>query len=281
MASTQPFNIGAVDISGIETKLQVTPLRNDDYNLQFSMIWNYQTNEVKKLGRAPIVSDNNVIQEGKPKYEFMAYTSTASFDASGKYLRAVRSEEKVDLGNPIPKYTGSFTIDFKFLKNFNFYAFSEWALKLKRFNYTSQFAAKMGGNAEFTRTRELLGIIAPSDPSIVPLTVGTPEYRVLAEKYGKMNPNYDGNYIEDADWFTIREMSLSYDCTELLGKIDATNYLKGMFVGVSVRNLWRSTKYSGIDVETNYSGSRTNTNGEEFLTLETPRTINFWVKMGF
>jgi hypothetical protein len=257
----------------------LTPIRTEDYSLRMSMIWNYQTNTVKSLGgRTPISSDNNVIQEGKPKYEFMAYTSSARFDTTGRYVGVTVSPEKVDLGNPIPKYTGSFTLDFRFLKNFNLYAFGECALDMKRFNYTREFSMKMGGNAERVKMRQQLGLSAPTTET--PLTVGSAEYRAVAEKYGRLHPSYDGNFIEDADYFVIREVSFSYDCSDLLRDFGAISYLKGLTVGMSVRNLWRTTKYSGIDVETNYAGSRSVTVGQEFLTLETPRTWNFWVKMG-
>jgi hypothetical protein len=137
---------------------------------------------------------------------------------------------------------------------------------------------KMGGSAERVRMRQQLGLSPATTET--PLTVGTPEYRAVAEKYGRLNPNYDGNFIEDADYFIVREVSLSYDCTDLLKYFSAVSYLKGLTVGMSVRNLWRTSKYSGADVETNYNGSRSITIGQEFLTLETPRTWNFWVKMG-
>ncbi len=279
LSTTRPFNIGEVDLWGFESMVQVTPLRSDDYDLRIGLIWNFQRNEVKSIGgRGAITSDNNVIMEGKPKYEFLAYTSTAAFDSAGVYAGAVPSADKVDLGNPIPKYTGSVTVDFRFLKNFTFYAFGECGLDMKRFNYTRQFSMLMGGNAERIRMRAQLGF-APSS-SVTPLTPGTPEYRAVAEKYGRLNPNFDGNFIEDADYFVIREVSLSYNFRDALNALSPFSVLKGLTVGVSVRNLWRTTKYSGVDVETNYAGSRTVTVGEEFLTLETPRTWNFWVKMG-
>jgi TonB-dependent starch-binding outer membrane protein SusC len=293
-ASTQPFNVGAVDASGFEAMLQYSPLRSVDYELNLSLIWNYQTNKVKDLGGAqPIYSVNNTIQVGMPKYEFYTYNSTGpTYDATGKYTASVRSTDRVDLGNPVPNHTGSFTVNFKFLKNFHLYAFSEWAIGNKIFNNTQLFANRMGNGTEYNRMTAQLGLTpivaanaslglpssAPTD--VTPLTPGTPEYNALAEKFAKLDWRYAGNYIEEADYLIIRELSLSYDFSDILSDFEITKYLKALSLGISVHNLARITKYSGSDVELNYTGARTIARGNDFLTLQTPRTVNFWVRIG-
>ena len=293
-ASTQPFNVGAVDASGFEALLQYSPIRSAEYDLDLSLIWNYQQNEVKDLGGAqPIYSINNVIHVGKPKYQFYTYTSTGpTFNATTNvYTGSVRSVDRVDLGNPVPNHTGSFTVNFRFLKNFNFYAFSEWSIGNKIFNNTQLFANRRGNGTEYNEMNALLGLapivtanattgLPSSNPTVTPLTPGTPEYIALAEKFAKLDWRYAGNYIEDADYLIIREVSLSYNLSDLLSEFSITKYLKALSVGVSVHNLARITKYSGSDVELNYTGSRTIARGNDFLTLQSPRTVNFWVRMG-
>ncbi|NJD23076.1 MAG: SusC/RagA family TonB-linked outer membrane protein [Melioribacter sp.] len=293
-ASTQPFNVGAVKASGIEALLKYSPIRLNDYELNLSLIWNYQKNEVKDLGGAqPIFSVNNVIDVGKPKYEFFTYNSTGpTFNSTTNvYTGSVRSTDRVDLGNPVPNHTGSLTIDFRFLKNFHFYAFSEWAIGNKIFNNTQLFANRRGNGTEYNRMNALLGLapivtadvvkgLPSSNPVVTPLTPGTPEYIALAEKFAKLDWRYAGNYIEDADYLIIREVSLSYDFSDILRDYDITKYLKSLSIGVSVHNLARFTKYSGPDVELNYTGSRTIARGNDFLTLQTPRTVNFWFRLG-
>ncbi|MBX3008907.1 MAG: TonB-dependent receptor [Melioribacteraceae bacterium] len=292
-ASTQPFNVGAVDASGFETLLQYSPFRTVDYALNLSLIWNYQTNEVKDMGGAqPIYSVNNTIQVGMPKFQFHTFNSTgARYDANGKYIGSTQSATRVDLGNPIPNHTGSFTLNFKFLKNFNLYAFTEWAIGNKIFNNTQLFANRRGNGTEYNEMNALLGLnpivsanatlgLPSSNPNVTPLTPGTAEYKEVAEKFAKLDWRYAGNYIEDADYLIIREVSLSYDFTDMLQEFDITKYTKSIALGVSVRNLARFTKYSGADVELNYTGSRTIARGNDFLTLQTPRTVNLWVRLG-
>ncbi|KAF0152047.1 MAG: TonB-dependent receptor plug [Ignavibacteria bacterium] len=293
-ASTQPFNVGAVDASGFESLIQYSPIRTADYKLDLSFIWNYQKNEVKDLGGAqPIYSINNVIHVGKPKYEFFTFTSIAAeYDAAGKYLRSTRSTDRVELGNPVPNHTGSFTLNFKFLKNFNLYAFTEWALGNRIFNNTQLFANRRGNGSTYNRMNAQLGLapivaanatlgLPSSNPTdVTPLTPGTDEYKALAEKFAKLDWRYAGNYVEDADYLIIREVSLSYDLTDVLSEFDLTRYFKAISVGVSVRNLARFTKYSGSDVELNFTGARTIARGNDFLTLQSPRTVNFWFRLG-
>lgn len=285
-ASTQPFNVGAAKGWGFESQLRYSPIRTADYNLDFSLIWNWQRNQVTDMGGAqPIFSVNNTISVGMPKFEFYTYKSTGpNFDpATGKYLGSIKSTDRVDLGNPLPNHTGSFTVTFKFLKNFTFYMFTEWALDLKIFNNTHLFANRMGNNPEYNRLRALLGLPEISKgvaPAVTALTAGTQEYIDVATKYASLDYSYAGNYIEPADYFIFRELSLSYDFTELIKEYNLIPYLKGLVGGISVRNLARLTKYSGSDVELNYTGSRTIAKGNDFLTLQTPRTINFWVRIG-
>lgn len=292
-ASTQPFNVGAVDASGFESFIQYSPFRTADYSLQLGLIWNYQTNEVKNLGGAqPIFSVNNVIKEGLPKYEFYTYYSTGpNYNTSGVYTGSVRSATQEALGNPVPDHTGSFTINFKFLRDFNLYVFTEWALNLKIFNNTQLFANRRGNGTHYNYLTQLLGLppivaatstgLPSSAPAgVTPLTPGTEEYKKAAAEYASLDWRYAGNYIEDADYFIIREVSLSYDFTNLLRDFDLTSYVKTFAAGISVRNLARFTKYSGADVELNYTGSRTIARGNDFLTLQNPRTVNFWVRLG-
>ncbi len=286
-ASSVPFNIGSSKAWGFESLIQYSPIRSADYSLSLSLIWNYQNNRVLNLGGAQPIYDGfnvNVIKEGLPRSEYYALISTgAKYDANGKYIGSIASTDRVDLGNPIPNSTGSFTINFKFLKNFTFYTFAEFALRFKIFNDTKLFSSRFGNNPTYNLYRAQLGLPAAAPgvaPNVNPLTPGTPEYKAVAEKYAKLDYAYSGNYIEDADYLTIREVTLSYDFTDILRDFELITYIKYFSAGFTVRNLARFTKYSGPDVEINSNGSRALSRGLDFLTLQTPRTVNFWVRIG-
>ena len=272
-ASAVPYNIGAMKNWGFEAHLKASLIRSRDYGLDLSFIWNYQKNEVTDFGGAEpnydYWFDSNVIKEGLPKHEFYTWKSLgAKFNPDGTYAGPIVTEDRVDLGNPIPNHTGSFSITFRFLKNFNLYALTSWALNRKMLNVTKKFAASLGNIPEYNKLQSELNQLTP----------GTREYKDVADQYAKMDPDYFGNYIEDAQYFKIREISLSCSFKELISQI-GYNYIKDIIVGVSALNLWTLTNYSGADPEINSLGSRSDTRGADYLTLQHPRVYNLWVRI--
>jgi hypothetical protein len=205
------------------------------------------------------------------------------YDANGVYAGSTVTSERFSFGNPVPKYNGSFTVNFRFLKNFNFYALSDWATGYQVFNSTNQFAYNFGNNPEFNTLATQLGVagragIAPSTTpvaGVTPLTPGSAEYLAAAEKFAQMDYTRDAPFIEDADFIKLREVSLTYSLKDWLPKISADRYLKDVTLGFSARNVFTSTKYSGADVEVNFTGARSLSRGQDFLTLQSPKTYNF------
>ena len=85
------------------------------------------------------------------------------------------------------------------------------------FNLTKNFAALLGNVPEYNNLEAQLGILTP----------GTPEYIDAANKFAKMDYNDFGNYIEDAQYFKINELSLSYSLKDLLLQT-GYNYIKDL-----------------------------------------------------
>jgi TonB-dependent SusC/RagA subfamily outer membrane receptor len=284
-ASTVPYNVGAVKSSGFESLLQASLLRTPDYGLDVSFIWNYQTNEVTDLGsKDEAIYDGaslNVIKAGLPKHEFYTWkVKGAKFNSDGTYAGVDATDERFSLGNPIPTHTGSFTVSFKFLKNFNLYLLTDWALDKKMCNQTKQFAVKFGNSPAFNTLEAQLGL-TDAMPEVTRLTPGTQAYIDAANKYAKSNSNWLANFIEDADYLKIREISLSYSFKDLISSTRAAGHMKDLVVGFSGINLFTTTKYSGADVEVNSVGARDLSRGQDFLTLQHPRTYNMWVRVAF
>ena len=279
--SSVPFNVGGIKNHGFESHLQASLIRSRDFGLSLSLIWNYQSNEVTDLGGAEPLYDHfgiNVIKVGLPKHEFYAQkVFGANFKPDGTYDGPAATKSAVDLGNPIPNHTGSFSINFRFLKNFNFYALSEWALNRKMYNLTKEIAESNGNVPEYNILEAQLGLI-PNHPEISRLTPGTQEYIDAAKKFAKLDYNYPGNFIEDAAYFKIGELSLSYSLKDLLPGSEF-NYLKNITIGVSALNVWTLTNYSGADVEVNSNGVHSLSRGIDLFTLQHPRVYNFWVRL--
>ena len=294
---TYPFNIGKVRNWGYEAQLQVNPIKTADYDLGLTFIWNYQNSEVQDLGNTTELLDGqeNVEKVGWRKHEFYAQVSAGPIlnpttgkmtgvnplkDANGNIV-------KVDKGSPIPDHSGSFSANFRFLKNFNLYAFAEFGLHNSVWSYTLYRAARAGSYLPYNRLATQLGINSlyklPVDPSVTPLTPGTQEYIDAANKFASMYTGYQGNWIFPADYFALRELSLSFDCSDLMKEYMLNNYISNLVVGFSVRNVWRTSKYD-LDYEVNYSGgsgaNAVGTYASDLGTLPQPRTYNFWVRFG-
>ena len=274
-----PFNVGGIKNWGFESLLQASLISSKNYELDLRLIWNYQNNKVTSLGgSAPMFASANVIKEGLPKHEFYVHGVTgAKFDSAGIYLGPNHTAERQDFGNPIANHTGSFSIKFRFLKNFNFYALMDWALNRKMWNQTKMDATQNGNVPEYNILQAQLGI-TKDHQEIARLTPGTQEYINAANRYAKLDPSFASNYIEDAGYFKIREFSLSYSLKDLLTKT-GYNYLKDVVVGISALNVWTFTKYSGADVELNTLGSRSLVRGTDFYTLQHPRVYNMWISV--
>jgi TonB-dependent starch-binding outer membrane protein SusC len=288
-----PFNIGRAKGQGIEAKLGGALIHTEGYGLNFNLNWNWQENEVVDLGgQGPIIANYqvNAIAEGMPKHEYYAVITTeARFDENGRYAGSVESDGRVRLGNPIPDHTGSFTLDFRFLRDLQVTGMADWGLGGKVFSIFRQFAARNGGYVPFAEMAARLGLrdqwgwIQSIDwDDYTPLTPGTPEYTELAHEFARMDPFYRGNYIFDADYIVLRELSLTYDVTTLLSRAGRmAPDVRRMTIGVAGKNLWRSSPYKDGDFEVNAPGARSGAWGIDYGTVPPSRVLNFWVNVGF
>lgn len=277
-----PFNVGAVKSSGFEALLRYDPIKTPEYDLSFTLIWNYQQNEVTDLGgNPPLYSSPNTVQVGMARSQFFAIkTEDVVYKTDGTYSAAKPTATRVDLGNPVPDHSGSFAVNFRFLTNFNLYALGEFGMNNKMFNNTALFANRFGNGQTYNELAAKLGII--NKAGITKLTPGTDEFKAAALAYAKLDWRYEGNYIEDADYFTIREVSLSYDFSDILKDVLAFDLVKSLTAGISATNIKTFTKYSGGDVGLNFGGAQQSIQrGQDFLTMPTPRTVNFWLRAGF
>ena len=283
-----PVNIGSIESWGFESQLQINPIRSADYDLNLSFIWNYQKNEVKNLGETDeITNGTEVIRPGLPKHQFFTYVALSpKFDATTKkYIGVNLSTDRVDLGNPVPDHSGSVSINFRFLKNFTLYAMGDWALNNKI--YANSINRLINYNT-YLPQRDLalkLGLISasnmlPRDAAITALTPGTQEYIDAAGQYIQYDRGANGNFVQDASFFVFREFSLSYDLTALMNEYLPNTYLAGLNVGVSIRNVYRWSKYD-LGFEASSEGGRSDFLGEDYNTLPQPRNMRFWIRFGF
>lgn len=85
------------------------------------------------------------------------------------------------------------------------------------------------------------------------------------------------DFVEDAGWVRLRELSLSYKLPKsIVGYTPFSNVVL-TFTG---RNLWLSTKYKGVDPETNLMGAYS-AQGLEYFNMPGVRSYNFTITVDF
>lgn len=85
------------------------------------------------------------------------------------------------------------------------------------------------------------------------------------------------DFIEDGSWVRLRELSLSYQLPKSL--MESTPF-SGIRVTYTGRNLWLSTKYKGVDPETNLMGAY-NAQGLDYFNMPNTRSHTFSINVDF
>ena len=296
-----PLNVGQVQAQGVELALTATPISTPQTQLDLGFTYAYQTSEVTDLGGSPPIYDGfdlNVYREGLPRSAF--YTPAvlgATFDEEGEYDGVDVQEADADtdpevdpdaaygrtyFGQPFPEHFGAFRANLRLLGGLELYALVDYATGFQVFNNTKLFAARFGNYARRNELADQLFDETDDDGNVVreaPLEPGTPEYTEAANAYARTNGNYDANFIEDGDYLKLREVTISYDFSSLVQRAGVPN-IRSFRVALTGRNLLTSTKYSGPDPEVNFDGSRSLSRGQDFLTLQTPRTYTLTLSLG-
>jgi TonB-dependent starch-binding outer membrane protein SusC len=276
------LNVGGINGWGLEAGLSGSPIVTRNTQLDLNLLWSYQWNEVKDLGGAQAIFDGfdvNVIEEGLPRSAFYVNEVNGALrDDNGDVVLRPNglpapdvSAEREFLGVPFPEHNGSLSINFRFLRNFSLYQLWDWQLGLSVYNNTRIFQILFGNDQGFTDATEAFAAATP----------GTEEFDRLADKVANLDARFDGNFIEDADFVKLRELSLSYNFTDVINRTFLSSSIRNLTLGVSGRNLITITDYSGIDPEVNFTGARSRSQGADFLTLQTPRVVSGTLNIGF
>jgi TonB-dependent starch-binding outer membrane protein SusC len=318
-------NLGRIDQWGFESNLYARVIQSVDYALEFNVIFNFFDNIVRDLGAsegaAEFIQDGFTRQfliAGQRRSQFIGPKPiTPRFRADGYYdyvsgpipdtaraNGAIYTPNGVFLGSPIGPssglYTGSFSVNFKFLRDFTLYALAEFNLGGYIYNGTRGFHTnpQYANNIQFNRLANQLGLArgqagsagngaignVPRYAEIPALTPNTPEYRAAAEQFMKwdwisLNRGSVYNFTEPANWARLREVSLRWNATRLFN--DAGIGVKNLAFSLTGTNLFLLTNYTGIEVETNGNPEQVLSQGQDFLTLQQARAFNFMVSLGF
>lgn len=310
-AGSVPANLGSAKGWGGETSLSGTPIYSRNYSLDMTLMWQWQDNKVTSLGGAPRIGGANAITEGLPNGAYQGWRSRATFDEEGRYTgpEVTSTDEDGDgqpdlvfFGVPYPKQNGSLLLSFRFLRDFRFSALADWQLGGK-INLVDD-AIRAGVSTNASRNIALVQIGAVTDPCKVNLCddqgnvradfkgydltaqeVGSDAYRSAAETVARTESVVKGvlvwgNFLQDTDFFKLREVSIGYDFTDLIRRSRFGQFVRSARFVLAGRNLFTSTTFEGMDPEASSGGAFSFVRGS-LLTLPQPRTLYAMFSIGF
>ncbi|WP_243751557.1 SusC/RagA family TonB-linked outer membrane protein [Niastella caeni] len=256
-------NVGSISNKGIELTLSAVPIRNNNFSWNVDATWNYQKNKMSSLSNqfykvdrlefGGLPSPGNLgnairVFEGGPIGDFWGYRF-AGFDDQGKWIfykkdgakagaGAMSDDDRVVIGNGIPKYMVSLTNQFKY----------------KNFDLTLFFRGKLG--YDLLNTKEMyFGNINWSPNNML---------RTVLSKHAQLNesPQYSNYYLEPGGFIKLDNVTLGYTV-----KLK-TSYIRNLYLYVTGRNLITFTRYNGLDPELEDTGFTTGIDNRGFY----PRT---------
>ncbi len=317
-----PSNLGSALNWGFESELAASLVQSRDYSLDVKFIFNYFDTMVESIGGAANATDfiqdgftRNFIIAGQRRSQFIGprplaprFRANGYYDfANGPQMDTARANGAIygplsgslighAIGSSVPLYTGAFSVNFRFLKDFTLYALAEYGLGGFTFNGTRQFHTQTlySNNIEFNRLANALGLAAgqpgqisaniPRYDDVTVLTPNTPEYQSASERFMRLDPVSLGrgnltNFTERSDWVRLREVSLAWDATPSF--VQAGIPVKNLRFTLTGRNLFLWTPYTGVEVEINGNPGSIVSSGQDFLTLQQARSYSLVVSLGF
>jgi hypothetical protein len=186
------------------------------------------------------------------------------------------------IGNPNPNWIGGITNTFKY-KNLTFgflfdirnggqiYNGTQSSLNSRGQSIASD--ARDGSNQYYT----IPGVYAPGTPNAGQANTT----KVTAVSYFT---NYIGlsgpaeAAIQDGGWVRLRSVNLSYHIP--VSTAEKKRFVQYVDIGVSARNLWLHTKYTGVDPETSLTGAGSNISGFDYFNNPSTKSYMVNLKVG-
>lgn len=277
-------NVGAMENKGFEIVLDATPVKTKNLSWDVTFIFNHNRNKVLDLGGLPIINPDASSASGSPvnlivgqpvgvfygtpyarKSDGSLLLSPSGFPQSDRaigqangavnYVQAINPDGTLDvtkptanaiIGNPNPKWTGSFSTNLAY-KKLSLHVLLDMVQGVDVFNADKRTrqGVGLGDYAE----QELRGTLPRG---YIFGVYNTQEFRVDPGSYTK-----------------LREVSLSYTLPPLI------KGLSRLTVSAVGRNLYSWDKYTGFDPETNAGGNNDLLRGMDFGNVPIPRTYQF------
>lgn len=289
-------NLGSLKNSGLEFLLEVKPIQTQ--NFSWTSSWNHAFLATKVLSvGAP--SEIIVLNWGGTGNEFIGqlryveglpmnqiYARTYLRDAQGRILltdqgRLIPSADYVSYGSSIPKHTGGWNNSFTY-KNLSVAVHFDYKLGGYVISSTALNANRQGHSKQSLVGRRPgeKGVVFPGyyqsseQPNTTPVDP--------AQFYADYRNNQMGDIVTfKSDFVKLRNVSISYNLTDLMRKSNVLGFIKGLSVTASCRNVALLYKdIPDLDPEAIQSSGDFRA-GYENTSLPTTRNFNFSLNAKF
>ncbi len=172
----------------------------------------------------------------------------------------INDEDKVDLGNGVPKFTFGFNINLNW-KNFDL----------------GLVATGVAGNKLVQSYRNVTNMKANYTTEILDRWTGEgTSNRIPRVTNGQINSAFSDLYLYNGDFLRLSNLTFGYDFAPLMKQ----KWCSQARLYVQVQNLATFTKYNGMDPEIGY-GTSDWVSGIDLGYYPTPRTVLFGVNLAF
>ena len=257
--NTSSKNTGSLKNAGLETLIEYTAVKTRNFSWETSWNNTYLKTEVLSVGTNPDgtpIQDLLLIDFNSSGSEFLGqlhytvgmpmnqlYTKTYLRNDKGEILlqdngKLLASPNYVPVGSSIPKHTGGWTNAFTYKKLsvevFIDYKFGGTVLSATNLNMTRQGFSQL--SLEGRRDGEN-GLVFPG----VYKSTGLPNTTAVTDLQGFYS-DYRNLQIGDpftfkSDFVKLRTLSLSYNFTDDIKKVDFFKFIKGLSLTASCRNV--------------------------------------------
>jgi TonB-linked SusC/RagA family outer membrane protein len=242
-------NLGRVDNRGVEVTLRTQPVRTRNMTWELNFAGSSTRNELVDIGRdaqgkkiKPIIFGFTELsqrhQEGYPLGTYFSFPIDSFADKNADGLLSptevfVNRDTVKSYGNPFPKRELSTSTNLMFRDWVKVYALLGYSGGHQLFNYTHANRC----NVTVSNCAELYDRTTP---------LATQASIVAMRNYGAL-----GGFVEDADFFKLREVAVTLGLPRRFATRVRANALSLTFAG---RNLKTWTDYTGLDPEVNSQG---------------------------
>lgn len=310
------LNAGEIENKGIELVLTGSPVRTQDFNWDVTLNYSRNRNMVVNIreGLNEIVvgsqsgySGSTVTQKYVKGYpvgnlygtSYLRYYGTAVTDDKIQLYRdlpiviaktgtnrgfPVRDLTQRILGNSQPKWMGGITNTLSY-KGLTFSMLWETQQGMSKYNQLSNFMAAFG-ESKFTenRTEKIIfpGVLDDGTTNTQEVWLGQlvgPDGRDYgAGYYRNIYRGVSENFVEDASWVRLRNVSLSY---QVPASVFKGNFIKGARASITGNNLLLFTKYSGYDPESSSFSAGNSMDGFAGFSYPALKSVIFSVNLNF